>query len=432
MVQKYGPVFRIKLGAMNVVVLNDFESISEGYAKLLWRPKALFLDQAGVTGLANLNGKPWVENRKFCVRSIASGSYCGRTMDQQIADEAAYLTAKISETGGRPISAGELVLPSVSNNVTALVLGSRYDFEDERRSFLDGLLVKALRCLAAGALITFMPVCTRAVTTLFFTKFGQMRRIVEDLRQFFNREVAHVRTSGKQENSVNFIEDYRQMIANENSNASSCFKEEYLFGNVLTLFGAGSQPTYQTLVWHLLNLADKVDTVQHRIRDEVDLVVGNNRSPRWEDRHSMPYTMACIWELYRWRTPVLLGIPRQAEEDVVQGHHLIPAGTVVIANIWASHMDPQRWNHPEEFNAERFLRKDGSALVEKPEYLLPFSIGKRMCPAEALANAQVFVYITMIVQRFTVLPEEGKTVDLSFDTDGLCVPRTQNLRFVER
>ncbi|KAK8773491.1 hypothetical protein V5799_011973 [Amblyomma americanum] len=183
--EKYGPVFRVKMGAMNVAVLNDFESISEGYSKLLRRPKALFLDHAGITGVSNLNGRPWVENRRFCVRSVTSGSYGGKTMEQQVEDEAVYLAEKIAEAEGEAINVADLVLPSVSNNVTALVMGSRYDFEDERRVFLDNILVRTIRCLAAGAVISVMPIGLRAITTLFFTKFGQMRRIVDDTRKFF-------------------------------------------------------------------------------------------------------------------------------------------------------------------------------------------------------------------------------------------------------
>ncbi|KAK8773493.1 hypothetical protein V5799_011975 [Amblyomma americanum] len=430
--EKYGPVFSVKLGAMNVAVLNDFESISEGYSKLLHRPKALFLDHAGITGVSNLNGRAWAENRRFCLRSITSGSYGGKTMEQQVEDEAVYLAEKIAEAEGEAINVADLVLPSVSNNVTALVVGSRYDFEDERRVFLDDLLVKAIRCLAAGALISVMPIGLRSITKLFFTSFGQMRRIAEDMAQFFSKEVVSGQTTGKEEKSVNFIEDYKLMIRNQKDDVNSCFKEEYLLGNVLTLFGAGSQSTYQTIVWHLLNLADKKDTVQRRIRAEVDRVVGRNRTPSWEDRHAMPYTIATIWELYRWRTPVLMGLPREAHQDVMVSGYLIPAGTVVISNIWATHMDPKLWKDPEKFKPERFLDSRGSALVEKPEYLIPFSIGKRMCPAEPMSNTQVFVYISTIVQRFTILPEEGKAVDLDFDSDGVCVPRPQKLRFLVR
>lgn len=353
-------------------------------------------------------------------------------MEQQVEDEAVYLAEKIAEADGEAINVAELVLPSISNNVTALVLGSRYDFEDKRRAFLDCLLVKAIRCLAAGALIAVMPIGLRSITTLFFTKFGEMRRIVDDTRKFFSQEVARNQMTGKEDKSISFIEDYKLMISNQKDSGNTGFKEEYLLGNALTLFGAGSQSTYQTVVWHLLNLADKRDTVQRRIQAELDRVVGRNRNPNWKDRHSMPFTMATIWELYRWRTAVLMGLPREAHKDVTVRGYLIPAGTVVIANIWATHMDPNLWKDPEKFNPDRFLADGSLELIEKPECLMPFSIGKRMCPAEPMANAQVFVYIATIVQRFTILPEEGKAVDLDFDSDGLCLPRPQKLRFVIR
>ncbi|XP_077518742.1 cytochrome P450 2F2-like [Amblyomma americanum] len=417
---------------MNVAVLNDFESISEGYSNILRRPKALFFDHAGVTGVATLNGRPWVENRKFCARCLNSGSYGGKTMEQQVKDEAVYLAEKIAEAKGEAIDVADLVLPSVSNNVTALVMGSRYDFEDERRVFLDNILVKIFRCLAAGSLTAVIPIGLRAIATLFFTKFGKLRRITDDAEKFFSREGASSQTAGKEQKSSSFIKDYKRMISNQNDDCKSCFKEEYLLGNALTLFGGGSMLTYYTAVWHLLNLADKEDSVQRRIRAEVDRVVGRNRTPSWEDRHAMPYTVATIWELYRWRTPALMGLPREAQRDVMVYGYRIPAGTVIMSNIWATHMDSNLWKEPEKFNPGRFLADGTSALVEKPEYLMPFSVGKRMCPAEPMSNVQVFVYIATIVQRFTILPEEGKVVDLDFDSDGVCVPRPQKLRFVAR
>ncbi|KAH9373587.1 hypothetical protein HPB48_014816 [Haemaphysalis longicornis] len=66
----------------------------------------------------------------------------------------------------------------------------------------------------------------------------------------------------------------------------------------------------------------------------------------------------------------------RAEEDVVVGGYLIPTGTVVMANIWATHMDPDLWDEPEKFKPERFLAREGSAVIDKPDYLIPFSTGR--------------------------------------------------------
>ncbi|KAK8773496.1 hypothetical protein V5799_011978, partial [Amblyomma americanum] len=70
-----------------------------------------------------------------------------------------------------------------------------------------------------------------------------------------------------------------------------------------------------TIHWHLLNCADKPYTVQRSIQKEVDDVIGRERQPRWEDNKKMPYTMATIWEMYRWRTVAPLSIPRDRNKN---------------------------------------------------------------------------------------------------------------------
>ena len=46
-----------------------------------------------------------------------------------------------------------------------------------------------------------------------------------------------------------------------------------------------------------------------------------------------------------------------------------------MTNLWAVHYDPLLWTQPEEFMPERFMNKEGK--IEKPEYLIPFGIGKQ-------------------------------------------------------
>ena len=42
-----------------------------------------------------------------------------------------------------------------------------------------------------------------------------------------------------------------------------------------------------------------------------------------------------------------------SEDDEYKGF-FIPKGSTVIGNIWAIHMDPERYTKPEIFNPERF------------------------------------------------------------------------------
>lgn len=104
-----------------------------------------------------------------------------------------------------------------------------------------------------------------------------------------------------------------------------------------------------------------------------------------------------------------------------------------MANIRAVHMNADYWENPEEFNPSRFLKEDGSGLLPKPDKLIPFSVGKRMCPGEMLATAEIFLYLTAILQKYTVLPGEGNhSVDLSSVTTAFNLTQKQKLRFVER
>ncbi|XP_040069866.3 steroid 17-alpha-hydroxylase/17,20 lyase, partial [Ixodes scapularis] len=123
---------------------------------------------------------------------------------------------------------------------------------------------------------------------------------------------------------------------------------------------------------------------------------------------------------------------RRAHEDISIDNYVIPKGTIVLPNLWAVHMNPKLWKDPEAFDPSRFLTADGSGLIAKPEHLVPFSVGKRMCPAEAASNIQIFLYLTGVLQKFIVMPEDGVAVDLSVDCVVFNIPKTQNLRFIPR
>lgn len=52
------------------------------------------------------------------------------------------------------------------------------------------------------------------------------------------------------------------------------------------------------------------------------------------------------------------GVPHKADEDDVYEGYYIPKGSTVIGNVWAIHMDPERYPNPEAFDPGRFYRKD--------------------------------------------------------------------------
>jgi len=81
----------------------------------------------------------------------------------------------------------------------------------------------------------------------------------------------------------------------------------------------------------------------------------------------------------------------------------IPARSHVVPLINSVHMDPELWGNPEEFMPSRFINAEGK--VQKPEYFMPFGVGRRMCLGDVLARMELFLFFSSLMHRFDfVLP----------------------------
>ncbi len=83
-----------------------------------------------------------------------------------------------------------------------------------------------------------------------------------------------------------------------------------LEGNINMLFGAGSATILASLEWATLILATHPN-VQKKLQQEIDDIIGKERSPKYVDRNQMPYLQAFMWELWRFRTIVPINLPRK-------------------------------------------------------------------------------------------------------------------------
>ncbi|XP_068631506.1 probable cytochrome P450 304a1 isoform X2 [Battus philenor] len=64
--------------------------------------------------------------------------------------------------------------------------------------------------------------------------------------------------------------------------------------------------------------------VQEKIHEEIDRVVGRDRSPTLDDRSKMPYTEACLREMMRFETIVPLGVAHRSMSETNLDGYVIP------------------------------------------------------------------------------------------------------------
>ncbi|XP_077520494.1 cytochrome P450 2J4-like [Amblyomma americanum] len=411
--KQYGPVLWLKMAAANVVVLVDEQSIQKYMCKKEMQNRSShWTIQNKSNGIVALSGQAWKENRRLCVQILADLGYGKEPMHARIQEEAQHLADKIAEAGGKPVSIREYLLGSLVNNIVSYLLGRRYDLDDPKRRRLDKLVAGFLES-GVDFSIEWLPAWLRRASQCVFPKMrsSEVTRLAEGVSQYMREQINHYRKMPESERPRSLVDSFLREIDNR-ENGDEYITMSHLVGNASDMLVAGTVTTTMTLSWHLLKLAAHPDGLQAQLQRELDAVVGRERPPSWHDRAGMPLTMAAVWEMYRWKMVTPLGLPREASEDTYVGDHFVPKGTVVLANMWAAHMDPDRWEHPEKFDPTRFLKPDGSAPLVRPAGVFPFGVGKRMCPGEPLAQATVFLFVTSLLQRFRILPEEGSNLDI--------------------
>ncbi|KAK9278688.1 hypothetical protein L1049_028262 [Liquidambar formosana] len=165
------------------------------------------------------------------------------------------------------------------------------------------------------------------------------------------------------------------------------------------------------LEWILARMALHPD-IQAKAQSEIDTVVGSSQGVSDADLPHLPYLNAIVKETLRMHPPgPLLSWARLAIHDTHIGHHLIPAGTTAMVNMWAITHDERVWSEPKEFKPERFMEED-VAIMGSDLRLAPFGSGRRVCPGKAMGLATVQLWLAQLLQRFKwVATEDG--VDLS-------------------
>lgn len=174
-----------------------------------------------------------------------------------------------------------------------------------------------------------------------------------------------------------------------------------------TLFEAGAGTTAAAMMSLILAMVQHPEEFE-KLQDQVDLVVGKDRMPQFDDLPNLPRVRAVVKETLRWRPVTAGGLPHLCTKDDIyrmdpNGESLfIPKNTNIHPNQWAIHREEALYPDPESFRPERWL-EFGWPTYREPLSQFPniqnfsgFGFGRRICPGMHIAERSLNILTARI------------------------------------
>ncbi|XP_060069459.1 steroid 17-alpha-hydroxylase/17,20 lyase-like [Ylistrum balloti] len=421
---KYGPVVTVQFGPSKVVILNTIETVLEALVKrradFAGRPpvpSGMALSEGGKDILMAQYTPTWKLHRKIAGSAIQN--YLKGPRLQTVLEKAMGQFLKLVEgTNGKPFTPHEFIGLSIYNIMCGFCFQKVYQFDDPTFKYYLGVDDQFVAELGMGLIEDLYPILEKVWPS---QRYKNVAKLFGELVEFLNEQLEAHKRDFDEGNIRDFADCLilarREAEKEDDPKLLNQLTDVHLRQTLSDIFIAGVQTSRFTIQWALLYIADNQD-VQRKVQEELDRVVGRNRLPEVDDRPSLPYTEATLYEVMRIASVAPLGMPHIAVVDSSVGGYIIPKDTTVILNHWALHNDPRHWKEPSKFDPKRFLNPDGT-FARKPESWLPFSAGRRVCLGESTAKLELIIILAIILHQFSIKLPPGVVADFSAEHSGI-------------
>ncbi|XP_037331360.2 cytochrome P450 2K1-like [Pungitius pungitius] len=405
--KKHGSVFTVYLGTSRVVVLAGYTAVkdalvnhAEDFGDREISP--IFYDLNQGHGILFANGESWKEMRRFALTNLKDFGMRKQLSEHKVLEECQYLIEVFEKQQGKPFYTEGPLSYATSNIVSAIVYGSRFEYNDPQFISMVKRSNETVRIVGS----TQIQVYNMFPRLFSWTKERQLlvnnrTETVRDVKEL----IMHLKDTLNPQLCRGLVDCFliRMQKDEEACVKDTRYNENNLIFTVTSLFSAGTDTTATTLRWSLLFMA-KYPHIQDQVQEELSRVVGS-RQPRVEDRKNLPYTDAVIHETQRLANIVPLSIPHKTSRDVTFQGFFIKKGTTVFPLLTSVLHDESEWETPHFFNPSHFLDEDGKFF--RRDAFMPFSAGHRVCLGESLAKMELFLFFSSLLQRFRFTPPPG-------------------------
>ncbi|KAG1720536.1 cytochrome P450, partial [Suillus lakei] len=211
----------------------------------------------------------------------------------------------------------------------------------------------------------------------------------------------------------------------------------YLAG---TLFGAGadtaSDASYRVSVNILTGFVQTAAGItaaimaaachplaQAKVHEELNMIIGSNRTPTFKDSSSLPQLHAFLLEALRWRPVTPIGFPHRATRDIIWQGYCIPEGATVYGCHWAICHDQITFPDPDKFDPQRWLDSEGRLKDDMKSFT--FDFGRRVCPERHFADNSMYISLALLFWSFRIDQRPDAPINHAAAFEINVIPRTE-------
>ncbi|MQL73741.1 hypothetical protein Taro_006091 [Colocasia esculenta] len=435
--EKYGPIFTMQMGQRTLVIITSAELIHEALVQrgpqFASRPEDSPTRLLFSVGKCTVNSAPygplWRALRRNFVAEIVTPAKVrqfGWIRDWAIENHLRRLRREREEAGAVEVMANCRL--TVCSILACICFGARVP--EAMVQQIEAVL-KEVMMMSTLKLPDFLP----ALTPLFRSQLDAARNLrkrqmallapmVRDRLAFVQCGGDHKRYSGDTEMVSPVGSAYIDSLFELNPAGRGPLGEEELVTLCSEVMSAGTDTSTTALEWALLHLV--LDQgIQERLYDEIAAQRGaggcNGQAKITEsDVENMPYLQAVVKETLRRHPPSHFVLSHAATEDTELGGYHIPAGaTVEFYTAWLTE-NPATWKDPDDYRPERFLVGgdgwDTDLTGARGVRMMPFGVGRRICPAASLGILHIQLMLARMVWEFRWMPVPGEAPPTTEET----------------
>lgn len=408
--RRYGPVFRVRFGPREAVVLADSAAIA---AVLRDRPDGfrrpaitaeVSLELGGETGLFVAEGDAWLRQRRMVMQGFSPAAV--RAYFDRLALVAQRLEGRwhAAAAAGRAIDlSGDLKRYTV-DAIAGLTFGADVNSIETGDDAIQRHVDEVMDGVARRSLVPF-----RYWHWVKLPADRRLERSARAVRAATDGFIAAARAAltadpALRAQPANLLQ---AMLAAADEPGSGV-DDATVAGNVTTMLLAGEDTTSSALAWLIWLLWQNPEALD-RARQEVLRHAPDPAALTPDQVAALRYVEACALEAMRLKPPAPF-LPLEALRDTTVLDVRVPKDTVLWCVLRHDSVDAATFPAPERFMPERWLEDAEEPLRANRHAALPFGAGPRMCPGRYLSLMEMKVVLAMLLARFDIAglrPDRG-------------------------